>query len=315
MGLYRWLQNRVVNWLIHEDDPTGSPLCDFDRLSFEIRPCDVLLVEGRSRVSEVIKNITRSHWTHAAIYIGRINEIEDPQIRQLVEQHHTGDPHEQLLIEALLGEGTIVVPLKKYKYEHLRICRPKGLSRHDAHNVIAYAGRHLGADYNIRQLFDLARFLLPYGIVPSHWRSSLFEHNAGDSTRTVCSSMIAAAFSAIHFPILPVIHRSEEGKLRLYKRNVQLYTPSDFDYSPYFEIIKYPILGFDDLAIYRQLPWDREGVICNDANDCYIPDLRKGGNIVEQIREQADQERRSTDDPEAFPSTGEDINKKTAGQD
>jgi len=272
VGLYNWFSDRLVHWLTHEDEPTGNPLSDYDRLSFEIRPCDVLLVEGRSRVGEVIKNITLSHWTHAALYIGRINEIDDPEIRDLVRQHYNGDPHEQLLIEALLGEGTIVVPLKKYQYDHLRICRPKGLSRQDAHNTIAYLARHLGFGYNIRQIFDLARFLVPFGIVPRRWRSSLFERRVGDSTRTVCSSMIASAFASIHFPILPVIHRSEDGKLRLYKRNTRLYTPSDFDYSPYFEIIKYPILGFDDLAVYRQLPWDEQGVVCDDDMECYLPE-------------------------------------------
>ena len=30
-------------------------------------------------------------------------------------------------------------------------------------------------------------------------------------------------------------------------------------------------MGLDDLAVYRQLPWDQNGVVCNDANDCYIP--------------------------------------------
>lgn len=272
VALYNWLSTRLVQWLTVEDEPTGNPLSDFDRLSFEIRPCDVLLVEGRSRVSEVIKQMTLSHWTHAALYIGRLNEIDDPETRELVAKHYKGDPREQLLIEALLEQGTVVVPLKKYKYEHLRICRPKGLSRHDSHNTISYLARHLGKDYDVRQLFDLARFLLPYGIIPRRWRSSLFERHIGDSTRTVCSSMIAAAFTSIHFPILPVIHRSEDGKLRLYKRNIKLYTPNDFDYSPYFEIIKYPILGFDDLAVYRQLPWDDQGVICDDNMECYIPE-------------------------------------------
>lgn len=28
-----------------------------------------------------------------------------------------------------------------------------------------------------------------------------------------------------------------------------------YDYSPYFDIIKYLFLGVDDVAIYRQSPW------------------------------------------------------------
>jgi hypothetical protein len=271
VGLYRWLIDKMTQWLVYEDETSATPFGDFDRLCFEIRPCDVLLVEGRTRVSDVIKNITFSPWTHAALYIGRLHEIENEADRNLIKQHYDGDPNDRLLIEALLGEGTIVSPLSKYEKDHIRICRPTGLSRQDTAKIISYSVQHLGASYDIRHLLDLARFLFPYGILPRRWRSSLFEHNVGEPTRTVCSSMIAAAFTSVHFPILPVVHRTHEGGLRLYKRNTRLYTPRDFDYSPYFEIIKYPLLGFNDLAVYRQLPWDQDGIICNDENDCYIP--------------------------------------------
>ena len=66
MNPVKWLTEKIIAWLTEEDEPAGTPPCDFERLSFEIRPCDVLLVEGRSRVSEVIKTITQSVWTHSA---------------------------------------------------------------------------------------------------------------------------------------------------------------------------------------------------------------------------------------------------------
>ena len=273
MGIVSWLTKRMTNFLTHEDNLGGSELCDFDRLSFEIRPCDVLLVEGRSRVSNVIKNITVSPWTHAALYIGRIHEIENETDREIIKKYYKGDPGDQLLIEALLGEGTIIVPLTKYSKDHIRICRPQGLARQDANKVTLYALQNVGGDYNVRQLFDLARFMLPYSFLPKEWGSTLFNRaNVGDPTKTVCSSMIASAFTSVHFPILPVVHKQKDGSLKMFKRNTRLYTPPDFDYSPYFEIIKYAIMGFDDLAVYRKLPWDKNGVICNGENDCYIPD-------------------------------------------
>lgn len=271
MSLIAWVQKQVVQWLEHEHDSGDPMLCDFDLLSYEIRPCDVLLVEGRSRVSEVIKTITQTNWTHSALYLGRLHDIEDPAMRAIVEQHYNGDPGEQLMIEALLGQGTIIAPLSKYQGHHLRICRPKGLVPNDAKRVLEYAIRHTGSGYDVRHLLDLARFLFPYGILPRRWRSSLFEHNAGIPTRTVCSSMIAACFAQVHFPILPVVRREKDGHLSFFKRNTRLFIPRDFDYSPYFEIIKYPMLGADDLAIYRQLPWSTEGLVCNDVDDCFIP--------------------------------------------
>ena len=270
-GLKAWLARTIIQWLTVEKPADHTPLCDFERIRYEIRPADVLLVEGRTRVSDVIKNITQSSWTHSVLYIGRINDIDDPRVRAQVSRHFSGDPNSQLVIEALLGRGTVISSLEKYHSDHLRICRPAGLSRGDAQSVIAYSANHLGCDYDVRQLLDLARFLFPYGIVPRRWRSSLFEHNAGIPTRTVCSSMLAAAYNHVHFPVLPVMRRLESGELRLYKRNSRLYTPRDFDYSPYFEIIKYPYLGIVDKSLYRNLPWDEEGKICNGENDCFIP--------------------------------------------
>ncbi len=267
----RWLNDCIINWLVAEKAPTGMPLCNFERLRRVIQPCDVLLVEGRSRVSEVIKLITQSPWSHAAICIGSLNHIKDPEIRALVARHHNGAPEEQLIIEAIMDKGVVVTPLSEYKNQHLRICRPKGLSPWDTQKVIHFSVRHLGCDYDFRQIMDLARFLLPYNILPRRLGSSLFQHQAGANTRAVCSSMLARAFMSVRFPIIPVAQRDPEGRLRLYHRNFRLFTPRDFDVSPYFEIIKYPLLGHEDLANYRNLPWGQEGLVCNTAGDCFTP--------------------------------------------
>ncbi|MET0050390.1 MAG: YiiX/YebB-like N1pC/P60 family cysteine hydrolase [Candidatus Thiodiazotropha sp.] len=254
----------IADWLTKEGPPATSPLCDFNRLSYELRPGDVLLLEGRSRVSNVIKTITQSTWTHSALYIGRIYDIRDPKLQQRVHMSYRGDTSEQLLVEALLGVGTVIVPISKYRRDHLRICRPSGLEPEDAQKVVTHAIQHLGFDYDMRHLLDLARFFLPWTILPRRWRSSLFEHNAGSPTRTVCSSMLASAFNDVNFPILPFIDRDDDGSLRFIKRNPRLITPKDFDYSPYFDIIKYPFLGLDDLAVYRRLPWGDEDMLYND---------------------------------------------------
>lgn len=249
----------VVNWLTRDGPLPETPLCDFNRLKFELRPCDVLLVEGRSRVAEVIKLITQSPWSHSVLYLGRLFDIRDPHLRVCIEAHFEGDPEEQLVLEAVLGKGTVVTPLSAYKNEHLRICRPEGLSADDAQHVLGHAIRKLGSHYDIRQILDLARFFFPWAILPRRWRSSLFQHNAGDATGTVCSTLLAEAYSEVDFPILPFIDRGEDGSLRLFKRNPKLFAPRDFDYSPYFSIIKYPFLGMHDVGLYRRLPWDREG--------------------------------------------------------
>ena len=259
--------DRIVNWLSSTSDDSQMPLSDFDRLRYEIRPGDVILVEGRTPVSEIIKTITLSNWTHSAIYIGRLHNIDDPMLREFIQKFYKGEPDDQLIIESQLGEGTIVDNIRKYRDDHLRICRPSSITRTDSQKVIAYAINRLGSYYNVRQILDLARFLFPYGLLPRRWRSSLFEHNAGTPTHTVCSTMMAEAFASVHYPILPVLHRNEDGELTLYKRNTRLITPKDFDYSPYFDVIKYPILDFDELAIYQKMPWGKDGIELDDERD------------------------------------------------
>lgn len=269
-----WLGKRFVDWLTSDHMPVNLPICDFDRVRYEVRPCDVILVEGRSRVSDIIRSITQSTWSHAALYIGRIHDIDDKELREKILSFYDGDPHEQLIIEAWLGKGTMVNPLHKYREDSLRICRPTGLSRQDAQHVLKYALHHLGFEYDLRQLLDLARFLFPYSILPRRWRSSLFQHNAGSPTRSVCSSMIAAAFASVKFPVLPVLEQLQDGSFQIVPRNSRLFTPRDFDYSPYFDIIKCPLTEYGKLPSYRELPWDTQGRICNADGDCFVPAMQ-----------------------------------------
>ncbi len=279
MGLRAWIVKQLVGWLNHESRPSDVPPCDFARLVTEVQPCDVILVEGRTRVSRIIRTITASPWTHSAFYLGRPSEIQSPELRAVLARHYQGDAETQLVVEPLLGHGIVVRPLSIYEGDHLRICRPNHLSRSDEQQVLAAAIQHLGGEYDFRQMLDLARFLLPFGILPRRWRSTLFEYKAGIQTKALCSTMIAEVFSAVHYPVLPVVYRDEQGALRLRKRNTRLYTPGDFDYSPYFEIIKYPVLGIDDVELYRHLPWDKDGVICHSDTECYLPQQAPDGYI------------------------------------
>lgn len=272
MGLRASLGHGISSWLNQEEETPETPLCDFDRITYDIRQADVILVEGRSRVSNVIRAITQSTWTHSVLYIGRIHDIMSPELRERITKFYQGDPNEQLVIEAVLGEGTIVSPLSKYKNDHLRLCRARGLTPPDAQEVIAHAVETLGAEYDMRQLLDLARFMFPYALMPRRWRSSLFEHNAGAATSTVCSTMIAKAFMQVKFPLLPIAFKNDDGTFTLHHRNPKLFTPCDFDYSPYFDIIKYPIWDPHKMSRYQNMPWDEKGLICNEHGDCFVPD-------------------------------------------
>src|ERR1700748_1560216 len=92
-----------------------------------IEPGDVLLVEGNSRISGIIKYLTQSTWSHSALYVGPVSGAAESD----------GEPH--VLIEANVGEGVVTAPLRKYFTYHTRICRPVGLSYEDRITVCRYA--------------------------------------------------------------------------------------------------------------------------------------------------------------------------------
>jgi hypothetical protein len=258
-----WLWQKFIGFLTQKPESVALSPHDTDCLHASLKPADVLLLEGRSRVGSIIKIITRSSWSHSAICIGSLNSIKEPELKDRVAQHWQGDPDELLLLEAEIDRGTVVTPFSHYLDYHMRICKPIGLSREDRRTVVAYAIEQIGATYSVHQLLDLARFLVPWWtFIPRRWHSSLFEHNAGEPTRTVCSSLIANAFRSVDFPILPLIQQDAEGKYRLFRRNPKLFVPRDFDYSPFFEVVKCPLLvgskafsGKPKTGYYRKLEW------------------------------------------------------------
>src|ERR1700749_1091695 len=46
---------------------------DPNALAASLRPGDVLLVEGNNKISGVIKYLTQSTWSHAALYVGPLD--------------------------------------------------------------------------------------------------------------------------------------------------------------------------------------------------------------------------------------------------
>lgn len=259
--LKSWIWESIVGWLNKQVDQHNlQEIYDFDALVADLKPTDVVLFEGRSRVSQVIKMVTLSPWTHAALYIDSLNSLEDDALREHVACFYQGDPDEPLVIESLLGHGTIVNPIAKYRYEHLRVCRPSSLQDDDRGRLIRYALDYLGLDYDVRQLLDLARLMFPYGILPRKWRSSLFHHNVGKPTQIVCSSMIARCFQKVNYPVVPIVQKDQFNNVRFFKRNFRLFVPSDFDYSPFFEVIKYPSREVIQKIVLHEFLWYEDSV-------------------------------------------------------
>jgi len=247
--------NWFKTWLNKKNLIDEPNLSDFTELKAAIHTADIILVEGRSRVSRMIRKITQSQWTHSAIYIGTPAELKSSKYYYLIEKHWHGDEDTPLMLEGILGKGTVINPLDDYLLASIRICRPTWLTEADRQLVVDHVLSSTGTEYDLRQLFDLARFLMPFPLLPRRWRSSLFEHNTGATTKTVCSTLIAEAFEKVKYPILPESITTEDGSIHLNHGNPKLYIPAAYDYSPYFTVLKMPLQKISNESGYRELPW------------------------------------------------------------
>jgi hypothetical protein len=200
----------------------------------------VVLVEGHSRFSTAIKYLTQSTWSHAAVYLGMRVFGNEPQARHC-------------FIEADVVEGVRLVGLESFVEYHARICRPVGLEDGALERLTAFLLGEIGHQYDLRNLFDLARYLLPTPPVPVRFRRQMLSLGSGDPTKAICSTLVARAFQSIHYPILPMMSKPmPDGQTVWMPRESSLFVPRDFDVSPYFEVVKPTLAGGFD---YRGINW------------------------------------------------------------
>ncbi|MFK7864343.1 MAG: YiiX/YebB-like N1pC/P60 family cysteine hydrolase [Pseudohongiellaceae bacterium] len=210
---------------------------------------DIVLVEGNTRISSAIKYLTQSSWSHAALYVGEKGD----------------NPNQPNLLEADLQDGVRLVKVDYYDGFNLRICRPVNLTDEDVSNLVSFAKGKLGHQYDLKNVFDLTRYLIQKPAVPARYRRAMIGFGSGEPTKAICSTLIAETFQSINYPILPlrsreeplsieqqktatdVIEQGEDGEVpQFYRRHFTHFTPRDFDLSPYFRVVKPTIeSGFD----------------------------------------------------------------------
>ena len=248
-GILDRIGRLIARFLVRET-PGYEPYTpsDPETLRAILQPGDVLLVEGNQHVSTAIKYLTQSTWSHAALYVG------DPM--------KPASDDDKVLVEVTLEQGCAAVPLSKYCKYNTRICRPVGLTAVDRKVVIDFMIASIGRNYDMKNIVDLVRYLLPTPPVPVRWRRRMIALGSGDPTRAICSSLIAEAFQSVKYPILPAFEPgsgvavaqgcSYSNRDILHIRHHSLFMPRDFDISPYFRIVKPTIeRGFD----YKTLVW------------------------------------------------------------
>lgn len=187
-----------------------------ESLSAVLRPGDVLLTEGNTRAAVLIKYITGSAWSHVAMYVGPLEEGNDPPC----------------VVEADIEEGVRLIRLSELNALHVRVLRPVGLS--DIHRLALaeWTLARIGSEYDLAHAWALCRSLLRVRL-PSRLRPMPGEVT-GSATQFICSNLLASAFAVVGLSIAPEAALAS-SIAESDHRNV---IPADFERAPLFEVIK-----------------------------------------------------------------------------
>ncbi|SPE30494.1 conserved hypothetical protein [Burkholderiales bacterium] len=254
--MFEFVGRAIATYL---SQPIGKPSggsADAKLVADTLAPGDVLLVEGNTRMSAAIKYLTQSTWSHAALYVG-----PRPELASTYGEAAT-------LIEADILAGVRAVALSQYRNFRVRICRPVNLTASDREKLVQHVIERLGHQYDLKNVMDLARYLLRVP-VPPRLRRRMMSIGSADPTRAICSTLIAQAFGAVRYPVLPIISRKNDGnpgradqvRELWHIRHHSLYVPRDFDISPFFEVVKPRIVKAFD---YQHAPWSEGNTILMD---------------------------------------------------
>jgi hypothetical protein len=278
------IRQRMTDWIVgilvkeHRGYRQRFPN-DLEALRAVLRPGDVILVEGSQRISEVIKYLTQSSWSHAALYVGDGVVKRGGQLAHSAYEQF-GEEADSLLVEATVEHGVGPAPLSKYIDHNLRICRPVRLRPGDLQTVLDTVITQIGIPYNVEHILDLLRYFFPIALL-RRWRSQALRHSGKLTKEVICSSQIAMAFQRVRYPVQPKVARkgNSRGRARpapgwllgLRRRDrdslldsgvftatdPSLVTPRDFDLSPYFQVVK-PLASDRGEFDYKKIRWTPE---------------------------------------------------------
>ena len=164
------------------------------------------------------QHLTQSTWPHAAYFVGRDAGLRDNRHRRFDRGRFDRWCHCRFA-DQIFGYNT-------------RICRPALITEEDRAIVSDYIIKSIGQSYDVKNVVDLAR-ILPQLPVPVRWRRMTL--GSGEPTQAICSTLIAASSNSSTI-YLPDVTRENQREI-MHIRHHSLFTPRDFDVSPYFNIV------------------------------------------------------------------------------
>lgn len=178
-------------------------------------PGDVLLSEGTTRASMLVKCLTRSSWSHVSMYVGPLDDGQDPRC----------------IVEADIAEGVRSIRLSELDAVKIRVLRPMSLDSMNRSRLAAWVTSRIGSEYDHAHAWMLGRTLLRLPARLSLGASS--NTAASTATRFICCSLLAHALASVGLAIAPAraSTRSTPGA------EAARITPGDFEQAPVFEVI------------------------------------------------------------------------------
>ncbi|MFP1684310.1 hypothetical protein ACLD0W_17520 [Alloalcanivorax sp. C16-1] len=248
---YQWLCERLQRQPEHGEWPLG----DLESQRAQLRPCDVLLVDGESPLDRRLKVLTGSRFSRALLYIGRPHEVADPALRALLADYLPCGPDTQLVLDASLERGLWVRDLSNLHGLHLRVCRAQNLAPEECQDALRFAISRLGTGTQHGWSTLLLLWLVPWRTLAARLRRRLLNRWANDLLRAITGTTAGEAFAFIQFPVHPLVKQPEDAAARLLRLQPRLFHAADFDHSPYFDVIKAPYLLQAVPSGFGAVPW------------------------------------------------------------
>ncbi len=203
-----------------------------------IQPGDVVLVEGNTYMSEIIKILTRSTWSHCFLYIGD---------KEIIESDTASYENGKLV--KLKQPKVMKNPVEKYFSYNIRIKRPVQITQEDLDAVIKSAKDHVGREYDRKNILN---FIYKYMGLKKFDLSA----NIGESDKYICSGLVAKVFQEVNYPVLPSIALVRNKKTTVKRRNFTQFSPGDFDKasSQFWQTIQFQFVGKTEF--YKDIEWD-----------------------------------------------------------
>jgi hypothetical protein len=138
---------------------------------------DVLLAGGNSRMAALVRRLTRSPWSHVAMYVGPLDQGPDPRC----------------VVEADVAAGVRAVPLSEFDGQRVRVLRPTGLPEGERYRLADWVLGRIGDEYDRAHAWALATRLLGLPSVAP----------AAPAPRSgyICSTLLAQAFTLVGYRI------------------------------------------------------------------------------------------------------------------